>query len=244
MMTRKRLFGGLLAAAFLVTATVGGLHATTRGRALLGLGGCPFDPASKPASPEALESFRTKSLASLRTGGTRAPARPALGFVLGTTGRAEVVAWGAAKGLACAEELGGAALRCEGAAARFEDETTPSRVRDAYFRFAPGGGSTPGGALVAVDVVHEGAGPDAALGVARRLVASTERALGVQMRTVGDANAASLSAGRASRAAYELRFDDYAVDVSVTNLADPDTPPGREIVVREQYRHLAELPNR
>lgn len=238
MTTRKRLFGGLLVAAVLATATMGGLHATTRGRALLGIGGCPFDPASKPASPDALEAFRTKSLASLRTGGGKAPARPALGFVLGTTKRAEVVAWGAAKKLACSEELGGASLRCEGATARFEDETTPSRMRDVYFRFAPAG------VLVAVDVVHEGTGPDAALGVAGRLAAATERALGVQMRTVGEANASSLSAGRASRAAYELRFDDYAVDVSVTNLAGPDTTPDHEIVVREQYRLLAELPNR
>ncbi len=226
---RIAILGGALA---LAVALVGGTH-TKAGRAMLGLGGCPFDPSAKPASAEDLEAFRKKSLASLRAGG-KAPLRPALGFVLGSSAKAEVAAWGKASGLACSEELGGAALRCAGRLARGSDAS----VQDAFFRFAPDG------ALVGVDLVHDGATPEAALATARRLAAEVGAKLGAEPRVVGEPSPAALAAGRSSRVGFELRFDDFAVDVSATNLSALEVAAERAIVVREQYRLLSELPVR
>lgn len=211
-------------------ALVGAMH-TKAGRAMLGLGGCPFE---KQASPEEVEAFRKKSLASLRSASGKAPSRPALGFVLGTSARSEVVAWAKSTGLACSEELGGAALRCEGRAARGDG----AAVSDAYFRFAPEG------TLVAADLVHEGTSPAAGLRSARRIASEVGTKLGATPRVVGEDSEGALAAGRSSRVGFELRFEDYAVDVSATNLAAPDVEKDHEIVVREQYRLLSELPVR
>jgi hypothetical protein len=217
---------------------VGALHSNA-GRALLGASGCPFDPAAKPASPETIEDFRKKSLASMRVGG-KATARPALGLTLGASTRTEASSWASGLGLACEGELGGAALRCEGRAPRDADVTAKPRamIRDAYFRFAPDG------TLVALDILHEGTTAARALASAQGIVAALEAKLGAAARVVGDPTAQALEAGRSSRAGFELHFDDYAADVSATNLASDDVARGREIVVREQYRLLSELPVR
>jgi hypothetical protein len=75
-------------------------------------------------------------------------------------------------------------------------------------------------------------------------VAALEAKLGAAARVVGEPTASALEAGRSSRAGFELRFDDYAVDVSATNLASDGVARDREIVVREQYRLLSALPVR
>lgn len=211
-------------------ALVGAMH-TKSGRALLGLGGCPFE---KQASAEQVEAYRTKSLASLRTATGKAPSRPALGFLLGSSAKPEVSAWASANGLACTEELKGAALRCVGRLARGDGAV----AADAYFRFAPEG------TLVAADLVHVGTTPAAGLASARRIASELGAKVSASPRVVGEDSATALSAGRSSRVGFELRFDDYAVDVSATNLASPETDKDQEIVVREQYRLLSELPVR
>lgn len=224
-----RVGGAVVAVGALLT---GALH-TRAGRAVLGRGGCPFDPASGAVNAEKLEEARTKSLASLRTGG-RAKARPALGLELGVATKADALAWGAREHLACAEEMAGAAVRCEGRAVQSDG----SALSDVFFRVSPDG------RLVAVDVLREGMTAPRALETAKAVSASLAARLAAEPRVVGEATISALEAGRSSRVAFELRFDDYAADVSATNLASADVAKDHEVVVREQYRLLSPLPVR
>lgn len=209
---------GALAATAIVVAAAGLVHAPFV-RRLLGADTCPWE--GRALSAEKLEDLRQKSAASLRT--TRAAAaRPAFGFTLDRTTKGEVFTWAGAAGLACREELGGAAVRCE--------RGERGDLRDVFFRFDPRG------ALVAVDAVHIGTSPGAAAERARSVVASIERAAGSPTATRGEPSEAHLGAGRLSQAATEFRFSDYAADVVATSFTvDPASP---DVVVREQYRSL------
>jgi hypothetical protein len=119
----------------------------------------------------------------------------------------------------CNDELGGAALRCEGG----------GEIRDAFFRFAPSG------ALVAVDASHAPTPPERACETAKTLADAIAREAGAAAHVRGEPTAAHLGGGRYNQFAAEFRFSDYAADVVATNLGD--------VVVREQYRMLDRAPN-
>jgi hypothetical protein len=215
---RKRLW---LAAAVLVPVLGAGVLAHTRaGRALFGEK-CPWEGA--PPSAERLESFRVKSAANLK-GTARAPARPAFGFVLDSSTKADVTAWGARVGATCREEIAGAALRCESTGRAIgADSELP--VKDAFFRFDPRG------VLVGVDLMRDGTNGDKAAAVLTTITAQIAREAGPPSTVQGTASSAHL-AGYLNRAGSEFRFADYAADVSATNMGE------QGVVVREQYRSI------
>lgn len=216
--TRKRWW---LAAIVVVPVLGAGVLAHTRaGRALFGEK-CPWEGA--PPSAERLESFRVKSAAGLK-GTTRAPARPAFGFVLDASTKADVTAWGTRVGATCREEIAGAALRCETGDKPVATEGEIP-VRDAFFRFDPRG------VLVGVDLMRDGTDGEKAAAVLTTITAQIARAAGPPSTVQGTASSAHL-AGYMNRAGSEFRFADYAADVSATNLGD------RGVVVREQYRSI------
>lgn len=217
-MTRKR--WTILAAVGvpLVLAAVG-LH-TRAGQALIGAGGCPWGGAP---SAERLEDFRVKNAATLKTN-ARATARPAFGFVLDQSSRADVTAWGSRVGATCKDELKGAALRCESPNGIVGAEGgTP--VRDAFFRFDPRG------VLVGVDLMHDGTDGEKAAAALKTVTERISKAAGPPTTMQGTASSAGLG-GYLNRAATEFRFADYAADVSATNLGE------QGVVVREQYRSI------
>lgn len=215
----------IIAAVSVPTLAAVVLTHTSSGRALLGLGGCPWGGA--PPSAEKLEDSRVKSAAPLKTT-VRAAARPAFGFVLDKSTRAELTAWGASVGATCKEELRGAALRCEASA---ENEGRPIAaeggipIRDAFFRFDPRG------VLVGVDLMRDGTDGVKAASALTAISERIARDAGPPTTVQGTASPAHLS-GYLNRAATEFRFADYAADVSATNLG----PQG--VVVREQYRSI------
>ncbi len=96
----------------LLVATVGiGLLHTSWGRPLLmRLGGCP----AARVSPAEVDRLRLSGFHAVALPGSlRAPARPALGFALEQTTRADVREWAARAGVACeARERGLLSLRC------------------------------------------------------------------------------------------------------------------------------------
>jgi hypothetical protein len=181
----------------------------------LGRGTCPW--GGRPASAAELRSQRLESASRLRGTGI-APDRSALGLTLDVSSKADVLAWAGERGARCEAELGEAALRC-----------VKPKAFDAFFRFEPRGTRV---ALVALDVMHEGASTEQAVTRFQALAADLERRLGEPQQKRGEASAAWLDRGYLSQAALELRFSDYAVDVSVTNLGE------RGAVLREQYRSL------
>jgi hypothetical protein len=200
------------------------------GRSLLAAtGGCPVGKDGKPVSAERLEEFRVQAAkASLKgQGRAAAAARPAYGFTLDQSTKADVVAWATASAYDCKEELGGAALRCEGVGQR--EAAKPGGVRDAYFRFDRADSR---GTIVGIDLMHEGATPERAAELLASLSAAVAREAGPPTAVRGEASAAHLGQGDMSRAATEFRFADYAADISATNFGD------QGIVVRQQYRSV------
>jgi len=198
---------------------------TSAGRALLGTGGCPWGGA--PPSAEKLEDFRVKNAAPLKAN-TRAAARPAFGFELDKSTRAELVAWGKSVGAACTEELGGAALRCESSdpnGGRPIAAEGGLAIHDAFFRFDPRG------ILVGIDLMRDGTDGEKAASVLIAISARIARDAGPPSTVQGSASPQHLS-GYLNRAATEFRFADYAADVSATNLG------AQGVVVREQYRSI------
>lgn len=206
----------------LIAAAVG-LH-TRAGRSLLGASGCPWE---KAPSAERLEEQRVKSVAALNTTSTRAraTARPAFGFELDKSTRAEVTAWGTRRGASCTEELKGSALRCESLDKSLSPESGVA-IHDAYFRFDPRG------VLVGVDLMRDGTDGEKAAAVLETVTKRVSDAAGPPSAVQGTASPAHLGGGYLNRAASEFRFADYAADVSATNLGE------QGVVVREQYRSI------
>lgn len=205
-------------AATMAFAAMALLHVPgVRARVLGASAGCPW---GKPPSPKELEESRKQVAATMRTD-RRATARPAFGFELDRTTRDAVLAWGKSEGRTCADERGGAALRCE------STDAAKGIVKDAYFRFDPQG------RLVGVDLVHEGTDADGAAALVSKLETDVTKAAGTPTAARGAASAAHLGEGYLSQATFEYRFSDYAADITATNLG------GQGIVVREQYRSLA-----
>jgi hypothetical protein len=94
------LLGGLLALLTIVTIVI---HIPAIQRRV---GACPFG-YDKPRTAAAT--------ARARATGPLAPARPALGFTLAATTRADVLAWAAQHDVRCERRLGDRALECAGA---------------------------------------------------------------------------------------------------------------------------------
>jgi hypothetical protein len=221
-MTRKRWLTVAAVAVPLLGAAVA-LH-TPAGRSLLGArSGCPWGGEAPSAAK--LEELRVKSAASLKVAGAaRASARPAFGFVLDRSTRADVTAWAARTSATCTDEIGGGALRCELADGNPTEEGGVA-VRDAFFRFDPQG------VVVGIDLMRSGTDGAKAASVLTSIAGRIAREAGPPSAVQGSADAAHLG-GYLDRAATEFRFADYAADVSATNLGE------RGIVVREQYRSI------
>ncbi len=182
---------------------------------------CPWE---RTASAQEIEDARKVQAASLRQNATeKAKARPASGLVLETTTKAELQTWAGEKGLACHDEMGGAALRCE--------SQGNAALNDVFARF------NPKGVLVGLDIVHTATTPNDAAEKLTTLARSIESATGPATSKRGEPTAETLGAARLSHAAFEFRFVDYAADVSATNFITADDPKSG-VVVREQYRAL------
>jgi hypothetical protein len=191
-MRRAKAVKAIVASVAVVTAAMGFLHTPWGRPALMWIaqtaGGCPVGMGK--ATPAQIEAHRQETMKAMR-GKERAPARPALGFTLMQSTRADITS------PACKEEMKGTALRCtEGTSNvlyRFDDK----------------------GTLVAVDVMHEGGSPEDAM---RRLAEVEKRLAGTlgSPQTKSDAPLAEPYA----RASVEYRFHDYAADVSATNFGD------------------------
>ncbi len=207
---KKRLRGAAIITAVLAVG-IGVAHTKMMQPLLARMGGCPV--AGKSASPEEIEASRRRAAVSLK-GTSRALARPAFGFTLDTSTKADVVAWGDRTHAECTEEMNGAALRCESAA----------DVEDAFFRFDPRG------VLVGVDLIHPATDGATALRIVDQLATKLEKEAGAPTAVRGTRTPEFLDA-QFRQAALEFHFTDYAADVTATNL-------GAGVVVREQYRSV------
>jgi hypothetical protein len=177
------------------------------------LSGCPV--AGHEATPEQIEAFRRKTTPALK-GSTRAASRPANGFTLDRSTRDEVIAWGEEMHATCNEELAGAMVRCEHAAA----------IDDALFRFDPRG------TLVGVDLMHSGTDGASAVKQIDELAAKIEKEAGAPASSARGTRSGEWMSAPNRQIVTEFRFTDYAADLTATNFGE------RGVVVREQYRSI------
>lgn len=214
----KRVWWAALATAAAAFGVTGALHVPSV-RALFGASSeCPW--GGKPPSAEEIEAQRVRAAVTLKGAG-KAPARPAFGFELDRSTRDDVLAWARSGGHTCRDELGGAALRCEGVSRG--DSVV---VRDAFFKFDPRG------LLVGVDLMHQGTNAEQAAALLGDVTKAVTASAGAPSAVRGAASPAHLGAGYLSHAATEFRFADYAVDITATNMGEEG------VVVRRQYRSV------
>lgn len=223
----------MLALGVALTAAIGFAH-TKAGRPLLAVlarmsgmrtnGACAlgFDGAASPAQRDAAR----QRFADEHRGAGHAASRPALGFTLDATTRADVMTWAESHGVTCAPRQQGADLDCEAV----PDALLPAASRGAplkslWLNFGARG------ALISVVAVRRD--PSAATisatfgAVARDL----DEEAGAPAAADGDGSAARLSSGLLQQATVEYRFRDYYAVARATNMGDG-------YVLTEEYRSL------
>src|SRR5262249_9064703 len=150
-----------------------------------GAPGCPVDLDG--AAPSKVEAARIAAVSKQRGANVEA-SRRALGFELGTTRKAEVLAYLDRHGIACSSERQDSVLRCKDA----PSELTPSgapRIDDMHLQFDPEQ------RLVAVDVYRKGASSCAAVALLRTLDERIAREVGPATATRGELNEQYLEGG-------------------------------------------------
>jgi hypothetical protein len=210
----------------LFVGLIGFAH-TSAGRPLLaflpGFGAtCPVG-MDKQLAPEERESVRAESLELLR-GDATARTRPAMGFRLGETSRAETRAWASQYGISCEDDKRGEGLRCAhvpGASVAAEQD-----VDDLLFLFDTTD------RLIAVDASRRGLDADAAAALVDRRSGQLHEETGTIPIRSGSTTGPYLASAPLRRASVEVRCSDYHAEVSATNLGQ-----GR-LVVREAYRAI------
>jgi hypothetical protein len=220
-LTRRRVFAAI-GLPLAVVGLIGLAHLPFARSFLAAAGGCPA--AFARASPAELEKTRGEAMKALRSDRV-ATGHGALRFTLGASTKSEVLDWADASGAACTEEMKGAAVRCKNVGA--DAVHAPAQglaFSDVFFRFDPKH------TLVAVDAMHDGAPVGQAIHYFEAASRKLESDFGPPTPT--PMPTPESLAEPFTRSAFEYRFRDLAVDLTVTNLGD------KGIVVREQYRAI------
>lgn len=200
---------------------LGGVAHTPVGRPLLRLlGKCPVGlPGSLP--PAEREAGRSLAIQRLR-GTTPAATRPALGFVLGQTKRADVDAWAAGQSLRCDPTKTGSTLACP----KVPVALLPERFRGApvdelTFRFDASN------VLVAIVTRRGQLEPKIAFETQREIASALDAGAGPSFSRTGDER--TLDAVSAfSQVRNEWRFRDYYASCTASRI-------NQNITLYEEY---------
>lgn len=205
----------------ILVGVVGLMHMPFARDLLQSVGGCPFPTTDRTLTAQEAETLRQKTLAPERSLAA-ASARPALGFALERTTRAEVLTWATTHKLTCkADRHGGAGLTCADVRASMLPEPGEKELVGQLML-----GFTPEQALVSVHYMTRDTSRPAIL--ARSQQASlTLSELGPQ-RESGDPTLAK----PLSQLRREVRFRDYLASISATNM-------GQAYSLSESYQAFA-----
>ena len=203
------------------TLAIGALHAPPLRHLLMRLGGCPVLGARM--TPQEMDNARRISVSADR-GGTAAPVRPALGFVLDVTTLADVHAWAKREKVACEDERAGL-VTCEHVPmSAFGSPMAGVPIDELALGFDVHG------RLVNITTLRSHlSAADAAL-ASRDIRTSLEASLGSAGKRTGAFDTRSLARpGVGSLATVQYRYRDYFADVTAMNL------PGDGPSIREHY---------
>jgi hypothetical protein len=172
-------------------------------------GGCPI-PRATAAQVEAAQAGAFRGL----RGTTLAPARPAVGFALGVTTRADAEAWARERGVECESGREGALLVCAAVPApdgsgTYYEVAFEFRLRDLR--------------LINLTTLRTGLDAGGAAALIRRLSATLEDTLGAPATEI-----------RGDPGVIAYRYSDYLAEVSAMSLR------GRGHAIREHYMSAPE----
>ena len=231
--TWKHLLGGSAATLLSLTALVGFAH-TKPGQSLRPLlfainqvapgadrkmaaavgsseGACPLG-YDQSLSRSDLELQRQQQVAGFR-GATPASSRPALGFTLGQSQRADVQAWAAQGGVSCSSPRGPAQIVCVNIASeRLPEPFRGVAIAEAFFQFDQAD------RLVAVGTMRSTQDAELAVRVETAIDQDLARQLGSAGSTRGERQADKLLGGLLNQLRTEYRFSDYFAATSVTHM--------------------------
>ncbi len=210
----------LVAVISLSIGAIGWLH-TAAGRvvyAKLFGARCPVGRASA----QDVERGRIQVARAVR-GSTRAAERPALGFELDRSTRADVDAWAARNRVECRERRERTLLLCTTVSARAVSREGAS-FDEVTFAFTP---STL--RLVNLTAVRYRLSPEEAVRHVSALEATMRAKVGEPSRRAGELDAAHLSSNAYATSAMYYAFSDYVADVTATNI------PTQGVLVREHF---------
>lgn len=209
----------------LLTAVVGVLHLHFAAPLLRRISPASLCPITR-GSPEQIDRAHAVGAAAIRAmATTTAPSRPALGFTLDKTTRADVDAWASRHGVSC-ESIGGNAnlRRCADVPSVAVGEASSyGPIEEVSFELRGAG------ELVSVETMRRHLSPSAAAKLAAVLERSAASTLGAPSTTAGEAAESHLARGFLSSYVAEHTFTDYRATVTATNLGDTG------VMVREQY---------
>lgn len=224
----------LVAAALVSTGIIGFAH-TKSGRPVLAWmgkhgimpgakGGCPLG-YDKQATPEQKEIAR-RNFAVLHGAEGAAAARPALGFVLDQTTRADVNAWATKNGVTCAAGGKQADLVCsEVPVGALPAPVGAVGMHGIWFNFGPND------ALVSVISFRRDKSVDAISSTLHAVEDEVTREAGPAAKIGGDGSPTELETGMLAQSFAEYRFKNYYAVARATNM-------GADYVLTEEYRAL------
>lgn len=220
----RRAASRVVAAALLLTGIVGVLHMPFAAPFLRSVfpSICPM----KRGTPEQIDRAHALAVAAIQSSGTTAaPARPALGFELDKSTKADLDAWAAKHKVSCASIAGNATLqKCTAVpAAAVGQPESLGALEEVTFEFQ----ST--GALVNVQTLRRHLSPAQAAAAVSVLEQDAASVLGAPTTVGGEPTAEHLSRGLLATYVAVHHFTDYRATVSATNLASTG------MMVREEY---------
>lgn len=209
----------LSVASLLIVGLIGVLHMPFARGLLRRVGGCPLPTTDRVLTGREAEQLRVATFApdpSL----PRAQVRPALGFALEHTTRADALAWAKAHGITCRADRHGAGLTCDAVPANKLPVPGIASLRGALML-----GFSPAHKLVSVHYLSRGE---------RRediLARSQQASLTLSHLTLDQRGDPSLSKPL-SQLKHEARYRDYLASVAVTHL-------GHGYSLSESYQSFA-----
>ncbi len=211
----------LAAFSLLAIGLIGVMHMPFARNLLRSAGGCPFPTTDRVLTSVEAEALRQKTLAPAKSLGT-APARPALGFVLEKTTRAEVSSWAASHHLTCTSDRHSSGVTCQNVPAGALPEPGSTQVRGSLLL-----GFDPNDKLVSVHYMSRDASRERVISrsdEATRMLA----ALSTPITQTGNPTLdRALSQSRRS-----IAFRDYTAELSATNM-------GSAYALSESYQAFA-----
>ncbi|WP_434391223.1 hypothetical protein [Melittangium boletus] len=228
--TTRRVLGSVLGVAVFGTALMGFAH-TPPGRPLLNWMGLSMKGAGCPLGYDAQASVQSKEaarrgFAAAHRGAEPARVRPALGFLLEGTTRAQVLAWADEHGVRCTTPRTGADLDCEQVPATLLP--LPGRqvaVGNLWLHF--GAGDT----LVSVIALSRSSEAAALLASYVAVNEALTQQAGPPTRRDAQQDADWLSGGLLRQTSTEYRFQDFYALARATNMGDG-------FLLTEEYRAL------